>query len=863
MGYVTKLLPMWAAAEGGYFFWYRRRLAIRNATPAIVPAVSPEQRDFVFDNVVELGRYYPDGVWRLLKGWFYPSIAQQDLKQDNLNEMLAWAFCYKDTKDLPKSEWQWVEKAKKTIADEYGYSPKPGRADVKTIRNTLDPIVSNYHPLSFYCGVYLAKAFGAAVLRLRGYHHYNSGRVKYWYRSRPSLEESLVDQGESNQEAFVFFHGIGIGLVTYLSMIFKLTQPTQFLFEMPWISMNPLAPVVPDDEYAKDVKAALKERGVADTQRLCLAGHSFGSLPIVWVKRHCPELFDRSRVVLVDPVCIYLNLPDVCLNFLYRKPHRLFMRFLRYIASEELGIACSLHREFFWMQSVLFPQELPPDSTVFLSEHDHVVPVHDVYTGCQRAGVDTRLLKGIDHGWFLAVPEYLRELSSKSGAMVRLYVMDRLLSSSPIGIISASIIAWAFAEGCFYIWFRRHLSKQTNTPAVVPAIPDGQRDYIAEKVAEMLKRHPEGLWRLLKGWFEPGVDQESLRDDNISEFLAWAFYYKHLEALDDSEREWVDQLKTRVAKEHSFDIKPGRGDVKVNRQTLDPVMAAHRPLVFYLAVRGLKFLGSIGMLLLGYRHYQEGEVTYWYKCNSNSGSVKEDEEVLVFFHGLGIGITTYLPFLPSFRAGTHFLFELPWVSMDPWAKIIPAEEYAVGVEKALAKHASSDGHHHQRLCLAGHSFGTFTIAWLKHYCPKVYSQSRVVLVDPVSIHLQLPDVCSNFLYKAPERPFAKFLRYIASQEVGIACCLFRNFFWMQCVMFPCELPEGSVVFLSEKDHVVPVKDVYAECYARGVTTIILDGIDHGSILIRRDYMRMVADAINCGSQHLLKKCADLRSINPS
>mmetsp|Transcript_891 Transcript_891/g.736 ORF Transcript_891/g.736 Transcript_891/m.736 type:complete len:82 (-) Transcript_891:4-249(-) len=79
-------------------------------------------------------------------------------------------------------------------------------------------------------------------------------------------------------------------------MIFKLTQPTQFLFEMPWISMNPLAPVVPDDEYAKDVKAALKERGVADTQRLCLAGHSFGSLPIVWVKRHCPELFDRSRV---------------------------------------------------------------------------------------------------------------------------------------------------------------------------------------------------------------------------------------------------------------------------------------------------------------------------------------------------------------------------------------------------------------------------------------------------------------------------------------------------------------------------------------------------------------------------------------
>ncbi|KAF4732866.1 hypothetical protein FOZ62_018570, partial [Perkinsus olseni] len=94
----------------------------------------------------------------------------------------------------------------------------------------------------------------------------------------------------------------------------------------------------------------------------------------------------------------------------------------------------------------------------------------------------------------------------------------------------------------------------------------------------------------------------------------------------------------------------------------------------------------------------------------------------------------------------------------------------------------------------------------------------------------LPDVCANFLYKRPVRPFAKFLRYIASQE---------------CVMFPCELPEGSVVFLSERDHVVPVKDVYAECTVRGgVKTIILDGIDHGKILLRWDYMKMVAKAVN-------------------
>lgn len=281
-------------------------------------------------------------------------------------------------------------------------------------------------------------------------------------------------------------------------------------------------------------------------------------------------------------------------------------------------------------------------------------------------------------------------------------------------------------------------------------------------------------------------------------------------------------------------------------------MAAHRPLVFYLAVRGLGFLGSIGLRLLGYRRYHYGRVGYWYK---EDPTLDDKEEVLVFFHGLGIGVTTYIPFLPSFTAKTHFLFELPWVSMDPWAEVVPAEEYAHGVECALRYHGALEGQ--RRLCLAGHSFGTFTIAWVKHYCPEVYSRSRVVLIDPVSIHLQLPDVCANFLYKKPEKPFAKFLRYIASQEVGIACCLFRNFFWMQCVMFPSELPRGSAVFLSEHDHVVPVKDVYAECNFNGVTTVILDGIDHGKILVRRDYMRMVAEAVNSKppSTHESLQCA--------
>ncbi|KAF4705718.1 hypothetical protein FOZ63_015421, partial [Perkinsus olseni] len=98
-------------------------------------------------------------------------------------------------------------------------------------------------------------------------------------------------------------------------------------------------------------------------------------------------------------------------------------------------------------------------------------------------------------------------------------------------LLPSVVVLWALAEVLFYIWYRRHVARQSETPAVVPEVPDDRRDYVLEKVTEMLKRHPEGLWRLLKGWFEPGVEQEDLRDENISEFFAWAFYYKHLEVI--------------------------------------------------------------------------------------------------------------------------------------------------------------------------------------------------------------------------------------------------------------------------------------------------------------------------------------------
>merc|ERR1719473_2447874 len=109
-----------------------------------------------------------------------------------------------------------------------------------------------------------------------------------------------------------------------------------------------------------------------------------------------------SRCVLVDPVCIFLNLPDVCVNFLYKRPRSMHGRLLRFIGSREFGVARCLMRHFFWTDSVLFPEMLPPGSSVTLMGRDAILPVKDIYTAAVKVPyIRTTVIPDLDHGHFL------------------------------------------------------------------------------------------------------------------------------------------------------------------------------------------------------------------------------------------------------------------------------------------------------------------------------------------------------------------------------------------------------------------------------------------------------------------------------
>lgn len=117
-----------------------------------------------------------------------------------------------------------------------------------------------------------------------------------------------------------------------------------------------------------------------------------------------PELSSRiASVVLVDPISILLNQPDVAYNFVSPTPHPQCLnltdlttqtvrkpRFanewlLWYFGSKDIGVAHTLSRTFFWSENVLWKEDLLNHRGVaFLAENDSIVNASKVLAYLQQ-----------------------------------------------------------------------------------------------------------------------------------------------------------------------------------------------------------------------------------------------------------------------------------------------------------------------------------------------------------------------------------------------------------------------------------------------------------------------------------------------
>lgn len=115
-----------------------------------------------------------------------------------------------------------------------------------------------------------------------------------------------------------------------------------------------------------------------------------------------------------------------------------------------------------------------------------------------------------------------------------------------------------------------------------------------------------------------------------------------------------------------------------------------------------------------------------------------------------------------------------------------------------------------KVVLVGHSYGTVLVTNLLKHSSVARCFDSVVLIDPVSILLHLPDVAYNFTFRTPCQANEHQLYYYASTDIGVAHTLGRGFFWSENILWKENVGDRPlVVSLAAKDLIVPVHAVAA------------------------------------------------------
>lgn len=123
--------------------------------------------------------------------------------------------------------------------------------------------------------------------------------------------------------------------------------------------------------------------------------------------------------------------------------------------------------------------------------------------------------------------------------------------------------------------------------------------------------------------------------------------------------------------------------------------------------------------------------------------------------------------------------------------------------QAILKH-----HGFAKYVLVAHSYGTAVATYLLKSERTASLIGPVVLIDPITILLHLPDVAYNFTRRQPIAANEHQLYYFASMDMGVSHTLARQFFWSDVVLWKEDIGKRRVTFsLAERDLIVDTEGV--------------------------------------------------------
>ncbi|EFX01894.1 alpha beta hydrolase fold family [Grosmannia clavigera kw1407] len=402
------------------------------------------------------------------------------------------------------------------------------------------------------------------------------------------------------------------------------------------------------------------------------------------------------------------------------------------------------------------------------------------------------------------------------------YCLARALGYGATLLLPWPLQVFALCEVLFYVGVSlpRQWMLNRSSPTVVQRSRQ-EREALFDK---SLASTPD-LDTFLSVWFR-GAPPDSICRDDYKDFLAWAFFYQTSAAACDTDE--LDAYVHRMEEAMGRVFPAGRGPRRPSQVSTDPLRLQHKPLVLYLLAIGTDdILTYAKARLLGLQHYRlplrdfftvfplrphtlftrhtspSSHVSYWHRPHTSPTRLP-----VLFIHGIGAGLRTYIGFLADFIAADVaadgqtgvIALELMPISMRVTREMLPREEMLAEILAIL------DHHGWDRFAVMGHSYGTILATHLLQHLESGGRVGPLLLVDPVTFSMQWGDIPYNFIYRQPHKASEWQLHYFASTDMGAAHSITRRFDWTVNVLWREELKGRTVtVVLAGRDIILDTR----------------------------------------------------------
>mmetsp|Transcript_23683 Transcript_23683/g.51983 ORF Transcript_23683/g.51983 Transcript_23683/m.51983 type:complete len:595 (+) Transcript_23683:246-2030(+) len=385
------------------------------------------------------------------------------------------------------------------------------------------------------------------------------------------------------------------------------------------------------------------------------------------------------------------------------------------------------------------------------------------------------------------------------GAAAAILALAAVAAMSIIALVFLWILlipAYVLLEIAFVFYFmhkHRQLNKQPQPH--MPPPPYNPRDvfdrfiYEQHKVSKYLC-----IKEMMQKWFW-NVPYEQIKRGNVADLLVYGFWYKSREQLEaEGQGHLPDQLMDELEEAWNLRFPPGRTEnLPFMAHLWQDVRCHYRPLGFYLGIE-LMFLAK-HMLLVGggFKAHRHNGYTYY----THGMDAPLQQAPTLFMHGVGLGLLPYVTFVMRLVAQGQpvIALECPHLGMRLVHEVPCVDEVVEEVMAVLDKHGV------QKVCVTGHSYGTFMCSRIvQQYPQRVQS---LALIDPVCFIMFSGKLIHNFVY-APES--GSLSTWVVARDIHHATSVCRRFYWSLLTLWPDQLPAHTLVVMSGQDELVPVQE---------------------------------------------------------